>query len=384
MVEPDFPASEFEQRLESAQREMRAQDLQALLFTTEPEVRYFSGFRTQFWQSPTRPWFLVVPARGKPVAVIPAIGADLMGRTWLDDIRVFTSPHERDDGISVLTGVLDGYARIGMPMGRETSLRMPLADFDRLRASLPGSEFTDATGLIQGLRMVKSGAEIGVISDICAIASNAFQKANDLFYAGQALTEAFRAFKIELLAQGADDVPYLVGGAGSGGYSDVISPPTDQCLQAGDILMLDTGANLTGYFCDFDRNFAIGHASDEVRTAYRTLIAATDAAADRARPGATCAALFQTMALCVGGGSDVGRYGHGLGMQLTEAPSIISFDQTVLQEGMVLTLEPSIALSNGKMLVHEENIVIRDGPPDFLTRRASPDLPVLDRARTGV
>ena len=42
----------------------------ALLLTTEPEVRYFTGFLTQFWQSPTRPWFLVIPASGKPIAVV--------------------------------------------------------------------------------------------------------------------------------------------------------------------------------------------------------------------------------------------------------------------------------------------------------------------------
>ncbi|MGC1488801.1 MAG: hypothetical protein WA784_13545 [Albidovulum sp.] len=48
---------------------------------TEPEVRYFSGFQTLSWQSPTRPWFLFVPAAGKPIANIPEIGAALMRRT---------------------------------------------------------------------------------------------------------------------------------------------------------------------------------------------------------------------------------------------------------------------------------------------------------------
>ncbi|MGB7271577.1 MAG: hypothetical protein WBC90_18895 [Albidovulum sp.] len=48
---------------------------------TEPEERYFSGFQTLSWQSPTRPWFLFVPAAGKPIANIPEIGAALMRRT---------------------------------------------------------------------------------------------------------------------------------------------------------------------------------------------------------------------------------------------------------------------------------------------------------------
>ena len=85
---------------------MAGQGLDALLLTTEPEVRYFTGFLTQFWQSPTRPWFLVVPAAGKPVAVIPAIGAACMRRTWLEDIRTWASPNPEDEGVSLLAEAL--------------------------------------------------------------------------------------------------------------------------------------------------------------------------------------------------------------------------------------------------------------------------------------
>ncbi len=82
-----LPPSEFERRLERAQHGMAAAGFDALLLTTEPELRWFSGFLTEFWQSPTRPWFLLVPRDGKPIAVIPAIGAPLMARTWIEDIR---------------------------------------------------------------------------------------------------------------------------------------------------------------------------------------------------------------------------------------------------------------------------------------------------------
>ncbi len=53
-----FPLREFEERLERAQKLMSTNDLAGILLMSEPEVRYFSGFNTQFWQSPTRPWFL--------------------------------------------------------------------------------------------------------------------------------------------------------------------------------------------------------------------------------------------------------------------------------------------------------------------------------------
>ena len=58
-----FPASEFEARVRAAQGLMAEAGLSALVLTTEPEVRYYTGFLTRFWESPTRPWFVVVPPR---------------------------------------------------------------------------------------------------------------------------------------------------------------------------------------------------------------------------------------------------------------------------------------------------------------------------------
>ena len=378
MTQQDFPAAEFEHRLERAQRAMRVQKLDAMLFTTEAEIRYFTGFRTLFWQSPTRPWFLIVPAGGKPVAVIPEIGAALMRATWIDAVKTWSSPAEKDDGVSLLKDCLTGMNRIGIPMGRESALRMPMSDFETLRQSLPDAELVDVSPLMQALRFVKSPAEVEKIAAICAIASSSFEDATSLFSVGQPLNDAFRAFKTDLLTKGAEDVPYLVGGAGPGGYADVISPPTADPIRDGDVLMLDTGSTLQGYFCDFDRNYAFGKAAEDAAQAYRTLYAATEAALAAARPGARCCDLFHAMARVIGQTSaDVGRFGHGLGLQLTEGPSLISFDRTQLEIGAVITLEPSMEIAPGRIMVQEENILITDGPPRLLSRRAPPELPVI-------
>lgn len=373
---PDFPVAEFEARTARAQKAMGDAGLDALWFTTEAEMRYFTGFRTLFWQSPTRPWHLVVPKNGAPVAVIPEIGAALMAETWISDIRTWSSPAPADDGVSLMIDALSPYDRIGLPMGEESSLRMALSDFTRITNGIGGG-VVDASALILALRSVKSAAEIDLARRICGIACEAFDRAPVLFHAGQPLREAFRAFRIALLQAGADDAPYLVGGAGQGGYGDVISPPTDAPLRDGDVLMLDTGATLGGYFCDFDRNFAIGRADDGARRAHDALWRATEAALAVARPGATCADLFHAMAGVIGGGSDVGRLGHGLGAQLTEWPSVAPWEGTVMQPGMCMTLEPSMTVSEGKMMVHEENIVITEDGCELLTRRAPPELPVI-------
>ncbi len=381
-----FPEAEFAGRLERAQEHMAALSMDAMLLTTDVDIRYFSGFPTQFFQSPTRPWFLVVPKAGKPVAVIPTIGAVAMSRTWIEDIRTWSSPHATDDGVSLLAQTLSeaggriGLPRIGIPMGRESALRMPLNDFARLRQQVDGTDFIDASPLIRALRLVKSEREIDKIAHACASVGDAFDAAPDLFSIGQSDVEAFRAFKIACLKQGVDDVSYLVGGAGPGGYGDIISPPTGRAIAERDVLILDTGCTYDGYFCDFDRNFAFGAAGDDVRRAYDTVFHATEAGLAAARPGASCADLYKAMQSVLGSmqsAGDVGRLGHGLGMQLTEGPSNTPWDETELRPGMVMTLEPSLAFGAGKVMVHEENIVIRDGEPQLLSRRAPPELPVL-------
>ena len=76
-------------------------------------------------------------------------------------------------------------------------------------------------------------------------------------------------------------------------------------------------------------------------------------------------------------GNDVGRMGHGLGMQVTEWPSHTADDDTELLENMVLTLEPGLVWAPGKAMVHEENLVVRADGPEMLSRRAAPELPII-------
>ena len=375
-----FPTSEFEARLERAQRLMRAEGLGALLLTTEPEVRWFTGFLTQFWQSPTRPWFLVVPAKGKPIAVIPGIGAPLMATTWIEDIRTWSAPDPEDDGVSLLARTLEEVGGpVGIAMDLESHLRMPLADFDRLRGRF---EFRNASPLLKSLRLIKSELEVDKIRHAARCASAAFARVPEILSKGTAQAACMKAFKIAGLEAGLDDVAYLVGGAGPGGYDDIIGPPTDTPLAEGDVLIMDVGGVYDGYFCDFDRNFAVGHVAKDTARAHEVVWRATEAGLDAARPGATFADLFHAMqsVMADGGAAEgnVGRLGHGLGMQLTEHPSITPWDQTVLEPGLVLTLEPGMQFAPGRMLVHEENIVIRDGPPELLTVRAPREMPVID------
>ena len=378
-----FAATEYAARVQRAQTRMAANGLGALLLTTESDLRYFSGYLTRFWESPTRPWFLIVPLSGKPVAVIPSIGRALMATTWIDDIRCWQAPDLRDDGVGLLGDTLRDLtgqgARVGLPMGLESHLRMPLADWARLQDTAPGLKFTHDYEITRTLRMVKSSGEINKVRAAAQVANRAFARVPEIARAGVPLDQVFRRFQMLCLEEGADFVPYLAGGAGQGGYMDVISPAMPTPLRRGDVLMLDTGLLRDGYFCDFDRNFSLGPPNDAVQSAHSRLIEATHRAADIARPGTTAAELYHVMASTLNSSdSSAGRLGHGLGMQLTEGLSLIPEDHTVLQAGMVITLEPGIALDGGRIMVHEEDIVIGARAPEFLSHPAPATIATLE------
>ena len=381
-----FDDAEFAARCTHLQAAMAQADVGAVLLTGEAEIRYFTGFMTQFWQSPTRPWFVVIPSSGKPIAIIPSIGVPLMRQCYTENIISWASPAANDDGITLLADVIHQHVakggRLGILMGRETAVRMPLADLFGLQQKLDKISWHDMTADIQLIRMVKSPAEQSKLRHICGIVSDVFAHVPDWLQPDMLFNSCFRRFKIDALERGVDDVSYLVGGVGAGGYADIIAPPVSKALATGDVLMFDTGCIWDGYFSDFDRNFSIGRASTEAQDAHKKLFDATEAALSILRPGVTAADLFTAMDKILrpdqsAGGDDVGRYGHGLGIQLTETPSHTAWDTTEIKAGMALTIEPSVSYGSGFMMVAEENLLVHEDRVELLTLRAPRDLPVI-------
>lgn len=380
-----FTTAEFEARTSRAQALMDADGLDALLVSTPQNVRYFSGLDMQFWESPTRPWFIVVPRSGLPIAVMPEIGAPAVARTWIKDLRTWPAPRPEDDGVSLLASVFAGlprkHGRVGAELGRETALRMPVIEFLALRERAAPVEIVDGSPTLWQIRMVKSDAEIAHLAHICDIASATYEALPSFVKVGDSEREIARKVRIDHAQRGADSTPFLPVISGSDGIAQIIVGPTDRRIADGDILFLDTGATFDGYFCDFDRNYAVGRVSDAARKAQDAVWRATEAGIAAAVPGATTDQVFAAMAAILEAagsiGNNVGRLGHGLGMQLTEPPSNRAGDGTRIVPGMVLTIEPGMEFAPGKMIVHEENIAVTASGPVLLTRRAPRELPII-------
>ena len=379
-----FTPEEFEARLLRAQKIMHKWELDTIFLTTPPNIRYFSGFDTQFWESPTRPWFLVIPLEGKPIAVIPEIGKNGMALTWVDDIRTWHSPNPIDDGVSLLRSTIEEqtkkFNKVGAELGKEMSIRMPIIEFDKIRENV-SSKIIDGSPAIWEMRMVKTASEVKHIEHICKIASDAYNRLPKNLSIGETERDAVRKLRIDIANKGADATPFMPAVSGPGGVPQIICGPSDRILEKGDILFIDTGSTFDGYFCDFDRNFAIGEISNDAAQAYDLLWLATEAGISAAIPGATTEDVWIAMNKIIENAStienNVGRFGHGLGLQLTEPPSHSFGNKTQILENMVLTIEPGIEYSPGKMMVHEENIVVSKEGPKLLTIRAPREIPII-------
>ena len=382
--ERGFAKEEFEQRLIRAQKIMKSYKLDGLLITSPQNIRYFTGYDSQFWESPTRPWFVVVPSSGKPIGIVPEIGESEFKKTWLDDIKSWPSPRPDDEGISLVKATLDDlqkiYGQIGAEFGKEMAIRMPVRDLLKLKEIIK-TNIVDGSDAIWDMRMIKTNNEIERIKFICSIASDAYNSLPAKLAIGDTERAAVNKLKIDILNRGADNVPFMPGISGPGGVSQIVCGPSDRILENGDILFIDTGSTFDGYFCDFDRNFAFGSVSSDVERVNEVLWQATEAGIKAAVPGATTLDVFNAMNKIIedGGaiGNNVGRLGHGLGLQLTEPPSHRPEEKTIIKENMVLTIEPGMEYEKDKMLVHEENIVIHKDSAELITKRAPREIPII-------
>ena len=384
LPERGFAKEEFEQRLILAQKIMKSYKLDGLLLTSPQNIRYFTGYDSQFWESPTRPWFVVVPSSGKPIGIVPEIGESEFKKTWLDDIKSWPSPRPDDEGISLVKATLDDlqkiYGQIGAEFGKEMAIRMPVRDLLKLKEIIK-TNIVDGSDAIWDMRMIKTNNEIERIKFICSIASDAYNSLPAKLAIGDTERAAVNKLKIDILNRGADNVPFMPGISGPGGVSQIVCGPSDRILENGDILFIDTGSTFDGYFCDFDRNFAFGSVSSDVERVNEVLWQATEAGIKAAVPGATTLDVFNAMNKIIedGGaiGNNVGRLGHGLGLQLTEPPSNRPEEKTIIKENMVLTIEPGMEYEKDKMLVHEENIVIHKDSAELITKRAPREIPII-------
>ena len=379
-----FPKEEYLKRLDNIHKKLENENIDAIVITSPANFRYFSGLDSNFWESPTRPWFLIISKNGKIKALVPSIGLSAIESTFIKDIEIWQSPNPKDEGTSLLKKIIKTFPKnsnIGFELGMETYLRMSIKEFLKIKKDLQEYNFIDSTNIVWSLRKIKSDLEIKNIEKVCSITSKVFNNLINKISLGMSEREIATIFKKDLINNGVDYIMYLSCASGINGYNQIICNPSEKKIGDGDVLIIDTGSTLNGYYCDFDRNFGFGNINQKSLDAYNKLWNATEKTLEIIRPGISCKEVYESLSKNLFSRnvqSSVGRMGHGFGLQLTEPPSIMIDDNTILEKNMILALEPSIEIENDLMLVHEENILITQNGNRLLSSRTPKELPVIN------
>lgn len=221
-------------------------------------------------------------------------------------------------------------------------------------------------------RMVKDEAEITLIRRAAGIIDGAFAAVRDGLRARRSELAVYEdAVRAILLAHGEPFTMECVFISGPRTL-DIIGPPTARIIERGDLLIFDVYPYLRGYKVDVTRTYSVGPATDQIRWLHELLEHALAAGAAALRPGVTGGAVdAATRGVIAAAGHaahSTHHMGHAIGLFHPERPSIVPGETLPLSEGMVITLEPGVYVPGIGGLRLEQNYIIRDGPPEPLSR----------------
>jgi Xaa-Pro aminopeptidase len=235
-------------------------------------------------------------------------------------------------------------------------------------ASLAGGPalLVPAGRMIEELRTVKDEAEIALLARACAITSEAFEAVLPLVTAGRTERELATALERMMIDLGAEALAFdtIVASGPNGAIPHHV--PTDRAFAAPDLITVDCGARYAGYHADMTRTVALGEPAGWQREIYEIVATAQRAGVEAATAGAdvnTVDAAARDLIADAGYGGHFGHgLGHGVGLEVHEAP-IIGYGRTgTLVDRVPVTVEPGIYLPGRGGVRIEDTLVVRDGP----------------------
>lgn len=232
---------------------------------------------------------------------------------------------------------------------------------ERLRGKLvEGVEAVALRGAVEELRKVKDEAELAAIAAACELADEVWRWSLERGLGGRLEREVADAAAGRIRELGGDpSFPAIIGVGPNGALSH--AEPGERKLGGGELVVFDMGVKLDGYCSDGTRTFAVGEPGERARRVYETVRAAQAAALDAVAAGIDAAALDGVAREAIAAAGYGERFGHGLGhgvgLEVHEAPRLTSRSEDVLAAGEVVTIEPGIYLP-GELGVRIEDLVV--------------------------
>jgi Xaa-Pro aminopeptidase len=334
------------------------QQVDALLLVSLPNIRYLTGFS------------------GSSALVV----ATRAGILLLSDFRYETQAAEeagevadvRIEPTSLWTGIWESMPGLpGVEVIGFESAHIVHRDFQRLLSDGTRWQWRPQIGLVEDLREAKDEDEVALITEAGLIATRALERVLPEVHSGLTELQVAGILEKALRDEGSEEAPFPPIVASGPRAALPHARPSVRVIEPGDFLLLDFGAQCHGYCSDITRTVVVGKATVEQREVYDIVREANRIASSSVRAGMTGMAadtLARSYIERRGHGSAFGHsLGHGLGLEVHEAPRLARTAEAALKEGAVVTIEPGIYRAGWGGVRIEDDVHISATGPRMLT-----------------
>ncbi|MGZ4119944.1 MAG: M24 family metallopeptidase [Actinomycetota bacterium] len=258
-----------------------------------------------------------------------------------------------------------GVHRLGVEAGHLT-----LEGARAVRAAMPSVELVETTNEVENFRAIKDEGEIEALRKACTAADDALTALLGRLEEGMTEVQVAAILEYEMRQAGSEGLSFDTIAAFGEQGAEPHHRPTQRALKRGDMIKLDFGAMSDGYHSDMTRTIAFGEPSDEMAEIYALVKGSQQAGLDAVRAGAPCGNVDAAARGYLNArGYDFGHgTGHGVGLEIHEAPPVRTGATLVMEPGMVLTVEPGIYVPGTGGVRIEDSVVVRADGCDILTR----------------
>ena len=361
VAQKSVPLNSSRSRIHQLRLSLSKHPADALLVTHLPNIRYVCGF------SGSAAILLVESSRA---TLFTDSRYTLQAREEVHDARVVIARHGllRALGEMLQTGRRRGRLRLGYAPAQLT-----VAQKDALQ-SIAGARirWVPAPNEVERLRAVKDASELTLMREAAHLISDVWTAA--LRHVKPGVSELAVAAELEraMKLRGASGPSFDTIVASGPRSAWPHAQPTPKLLKKNELVVLDQGAILRGYCSDMTRTVFLGRAAGRVRVLYSAVLEAQQAAKAAIRPGAR-ASDVDSAARKVLRRHGLVRYfthstGHGLGIEVHEMPRLGAAEETLLEEGMVITVEPGVYIEGlGGIRIEDDVVVKAQGAQDLTT-----------------
>jgi Xaa-Pro dipeptidase len=351
----------FHGRLKKLKRYIADNDLEGIILVPGPNLRYLTGVNSMLLE---RPFLLFVPIDGDPHLVAPTLESGPYVRGSLK-----ITVHSWNDSEGPTHAFQESIAQL--PLNGKWGVE-GRATFRFIHQILEYAhpDLVDAEAILQNIREIKEPVEVRALQRAASILSKSFVRIPEMISVGITELELARRISQTIYSNGAEYVGEVLVQSGEFA-ADPHHLPSTRKLKRRESIVVDTGCTYSGYYADITRTFTIGK-NREFENLYGDVLTSQEAALEGSRSGVTVGSIdYAARTYLKNRGLDqyfIHRTGHGLGLEVHEAPYIVAEGKEIVLPSMVFTIEPGVYIPGEMGIRIEDDVLTTDRGCKVLTK----------------